>query len=250
MTQYKSFWEAAPFVGGGALLLGGGARVGKGLLDLLRRPDPEGAPEKIEKQENPVVEIPVPVTAEEAAELRRKGVRVKKAGFLDRFDVDAGDAFLLGGLGTAAAMGGWALTDKLVDTYRKNRALQKREKVRRRIQSMLDDKPAPEDVPLYTHMKAAEALYFMEKRGALSDLFSVQRSVINPIAALLGGAALLSGVRAYRSTAAAGETDKVKALKAYLKRQKTQQPIVSTVPVEVSDTASPTQQSTANALTS
>jgi len=246
MTTYKNFWEAAPFVAGGALLLGGGARVSKGLIDLLRRPDPEGSPELITRTEDPVAEVPVPVTKEEAEELRRQGVRVKKAGFLDKFDVGTSDAFLLGGLGTGAVMGGWALTDKLVDSYRKSRAEAKREAVRRRIQKLLSDSPAPEDSGLYAQMKAAECMHFSLRKVAW---FNPQTTIVNPLAALLGGSALLAGIRAYqKSIATAPESAKVKALKSYLKRQKTTQPLVAAVPVEMPEGGSPAQQAAQNAV--
>lgn len=245
MTEYKSFWEAAPFVAGSTLLLGGGARVTKGLFDLARRADPESSPENIEPTEEPIVELPVPVSAEEAAELRRKGITVKKAAdFLQRFDVGPTGALALGALGTGAVMGGWKIADKLIDNYRKTRAEAKRDAIKRRIQGLLNDTPEPDDVVLHANMKAAESVYFEKTAG-----FTLEHHVVNPLAALLGGGMLLAGVRAYNQASVAGEeSSKVKMLKSYLKKQKTVPPLVTSVPIEVeSESGSPAEQAAANA---
>jgi hypothetical protein len=243
MTEYNSFWEAAPFVGGGAALLGGGARVVKGLADLIRRPDPESSPENIEPTEEPIVEVPVPVSHEEAEELRRKGMQVKRAVSLMDFKVGPEGAFALGALGTGAVMGGWSLTDKLVDAYRKNRAEAKRNAIKNRITKLMNDDPAEEDLDLHANMKAAESVHFEKKA------ISLVHHVVNPLSALLGGGMLLAGVRAYNQASVSGdEAAKIKALKGYLKKQKTTHPIISTVPVEVAEEAgSPAQQAAANA---
>jgi hypothetical protein len=244
MTEYKTFWEAAPFIGGGALLLGGGARITKGLFDLARRADPESSTENIEPTEEPIVEVPVPVSSEEAAELRRKGVQVKRADVLQRFDMGPVGAFGLGALGTAGVMGGWSIADKIIDNYRKKRAESKRDAIKNRIQKLMNDEPAPEDLELHANMKAAECMFFDKKAG-----LSLEHHVVNPLAALLGGGMLLAGVRAYNQASVSGdESAKVKALKAYLKKKKTTAPLISTVPVEVAESAgSPAQQAAANA---
>lgn len=244
MTQYSSFWEAAPFVGGGALLLGGGARVAKGILDLARRTDPESSPANIEPTEEPIVEMPVRVTPEEAAELRRRGIQVKKADFLQDFDVGPTGAFALGALGTGAVMGGWTLADKLIDDYRKSKAEAKRDVIKRRIKGLLDDSPLEDDIDLHANMKAAESLHF-EKDAS----FSIPHHVVNPLAALLGGGMLLAGVRAYNQASVSGdESAKVRMLKSYLKKQKTTAPLVTAVPVEEEAPAgSPAEQAAANA---
>lgn len=245
MTEYKSFWEAAPFVGGGALLLGGGARVTKGLLDLVRRTDPESSPENIEPTEEPIVEMPVSVSPEEAAELRRRGINVKKAAdFLQRFSVGPTGALALGALGTGAVMGGWTIADKLIDNYRKTKAEAKREAIKRRIQGLLNDSPLSEDLDLHAQMKAAEVMHFEKVAG-----FTVEHHVVNPLAALLGGGMLLAGIRAYNQASVSGdESAKVKMLKSYLKKQKTSPPLVTAVPVEAAPEAgSPAEQAAANA---
>jgi hypothetical protein len=243
MTEYKTFWEAAPFVGGSALLLGGGARVAKGLLDLARRPDPESSPENIEPTEEPIVEVPVPVSHAEAEELRRKGLNVKRAFSLTDLKGGPVQAFGLGVLGTGAIMGGWTLTDKLVDSYRKTRAEATRDAIKNRIKRPMTDDPAEEDVGLHANMKAAESFHFEKKA------WTVEHHIVNPLAALLGGGMLLSGVRAYNQASVSGdESAKVKALKSYLKKQKTTHPLISTVPVEVTESAgSPAEQAAANA---
>lgn len=251
MTDYKTFWEAAPFVGGAALLAGGGARVTKGLLDLARRDDPESSPENIDQTEDPIVEVPVPVSAAEAAELRRKGVNVKRAAdFLQKFDSGPAGAFALGALGTGGVMAGWAITDKIVDTYRKKRAEAKRDAIKNRIQKLMSDTPDPADLDLHANMKAAEVMHFQKQALSFGDSdWSVKHHVLNPLSALLGGGMLLAGVRAYNQASVSGdEAAKVKALKSYLKKQKTTQPLVATVPVEVTESAgSPAQQAAANA---
>ena len=252
MTTYNSFWEAAPFVGGGAFILGGGARVAKGLLDLIRREDPESSPENIKETEPPVTTMPVAVTPEEAAYLRSEGVpvprRKQKVAALSDFDVGPAAAFGLGALGTGALMAGWKATDAIVDAYRKNRAIEKREKLRRRIEGLFSDTPDPVDAKLYASMKAAESVHF-DKTAS----FSIRHHVVNPFAALLGGTALLALIREYNKAVVGGEqASKIKALKSYLKKQKTVPPVVSATPVELipestPSAGSPAQQAAANA---
>jgi len=243
MTAYKTFWEAAPFIGGSAMLLGGGARVAKGLLDLARRPDPESSPENIEPTEEPIVEIPVPVSSAEANELRRRGLTVKRAFSLTDLKGGPVQAFGLGALATGGVMTGWALTDKLVDAYRKSRAEAKRDAMKNRIKRLINDDPSEEDVGLHANMKAAESIYF-EKNA-----WTIEHHIVNPLAGLLGGGMLLAGVRAYNQASVSGEeSPKVKALKSFLKKQKTTSPLISTVPVEVAESAgSPAEQAAANA---
>jgi hypothetical protein len=170
-------------------------------------------------------------------------MNVKKAVSLTDFKVGPESAFALGALGTGAVMGGWTLTDKLIDAYRKNRAEAKRDVIKNRLKRIMNDDPAEEDLGLHANMKAAESIYF-EKRA-----FDPVSHVVNPLAALLGGGMLLAGVRAYNQASVSGdEPAKVKALKSYLKRQKTTHPIISTVPVEVAEeSGSPAEQAAANA---
>ena len=248
MTQYNSFWEAAPAVLGTAALAGGAVRISKGLIDVFRRSDPESAPVDIDKTEDPIVGLEMPVSHEEAAQLRAKGVKVKKHAFsLDDYNVGAAGAFALGALGTGAAIAGWKGTDYLVNSYRKARAEEKRDAIKNRIKNILNDMPDNEDTAIHAHMKAAEAIY-LHKEGS-SFFWDPSTQLVDPLAALLGGGLTVAGIKAYNQAVAAGEEPgKIKALKGYLKKMKVRPPMATVVPVEEADQpGSPAEQASSQA---
>lgn len=247
MTPPATFWEAAPAVAGLAGFAGVGARVAKSLLDLVRRDDPDSSPAVISRTEDPIAEVPVEVSQDEAQELRRKGIPVKTAGesYLNR--MGALDAFGVGALGTLSLLGGWKLADKVLDAQRKSEAEAAREKVRRRIQAILSDKPEPEDVGLHAQMKAAEAVYMEKKAFDITSWLGLKGGVVNPLAALLGATLTISGLQAYNTAYAGSEdTGKIKALKSYLKKMKVKPPLVTVTPFVRRNTQSPADQAAEN----
>ncbi len=168
MTTKTASWfdmTAADAVGAGAIGagLGLGARGLRHILDLKNRRD-VAPPVEIPAVKPNRIKMPVEVSEEEAAQLEQQGVPVthKQAATLL-------DNVAMGGLGTAAAYGGWKVLDGYLDRQRRQAAQARLDKVRSRVQGLLDDQPKPMDVGLHATMKAAEDL-FMAKEAGWQDI--------------------------------------------------------------------------------
>ena len=86
----SAFLEHAPAAALAGLAVGGGARLIKNLFDIARR----GAQDEVSKlsiTEQPVAEVPMEVSEEEADELRRSGVRIQRLKQVQPSEKLAGD---------------------------------------------------------------------------------------------------------------------------------------------------------------
>ncbi len=243
MTDFNSFLEASPYVAGTAALAGGGARALKGIYDMVTRQDPEAAPVSVAHTELPLAHVPVPVSNDEAEELRRKGIKVRrvlKTAFeMPSFNVNPAEALGLGALGTGAGIAGWKFTNWLMNRSRQGAVTEEKERVKNRIRNLLNDTPDENDETLHAHMKAAEDVYFMKK--SQSKNAGVWNSVpgsdaVNTLAALVGGSLVFSGMRAYNQARAGSESSaKIQGLKNLLRKKKTEPPMAIAEPVEYVD---------------
>jgi hypothetical protein len=226
-----TFSEAAPYVAALGLGVGGLSRGMKHIIDALRRQDPEAAPVEIKRTHPPITDTEVEVTPEEAEELARRGVHVKKVKLgqeVSLSDVSLPASLALGALGTGAVIGGWKLSDFLINKLRQRAAQSEREKMYNRVHKMLEGDPESIDVPLHASMKAAEDIHFDKKALAIQDFPNTAKLIL----AALGGVGVVAGMSAYqKATAQSKYQTKIKALKDYLKKQQTQTPIASIEPV-------------------
>jgi len=239
MTDFNSFLEASPYVAGSAALVGGGARALKGIYDMVSRGDPEAAPVNVSHTTLPVAHVPVPVSGDEADELRRKGIKVrrvlKQAFELPTFNINPAEAMGLGALGTGAAIGGWKFGNWLLNRNRQAAVNEEKERVKNRIKGILSDAPDEEDETLHAHMKAAEDMHFLKVSFSKEGWYP-GRDVVNSLAGLLGGSLVFSGMRAYNQAQAGSESAaKINALKAMLRKKKTEPPMAVAEPVEYVD---------------
>lgn len=168
----SAFLEHAPAAALAGLAVGGGARLIKNLFDIARR----GAQDEVSKlsiTEQPVAEVPMEVSEEEADELRRSGVRIQRLKQVQPSEKLAGDFSTspassqigIGFLATMAALGGWKLTDMAVDSIRKGMVQRDLDAVRKRIKRVVNDDPEMPDTQLHAYMKAAEDHYFAKEAG-------------------------------------------------------------------------------------
>ncbi len=155
-------WSALPAATLGALALGGGGRFLRGLWEGAQE-DPGEVSGKIRRPEAPVADIPVVVSKEEAEELRRKGIRVRRA--LKRRTKTAGDAppepsfwksLGYGGAVAGAGLAGWELADWLIDNLRKSHAQSDVKRTRRRLTRLLDADPEDRDIKVAAALALAE----------------------------------------------------------------------------------------------
>jgi len=243
MTDFNSFLEASPYVAGTAALVGGGARALKGIYDMVSRGDPEAAPVSVNHTELPMAHVPVPVSGDEAEELRRRGIKVrrvlKQAFEVPTFNVNIPEAMGLGALATGAGIGGWKFSNWLLNRNRQAAVNEEKERVKNRIKGILSDSPDEEDETLHAHMKAAEDVHFM-KVSFITDGWYPGRDVVNSLSALLGGSLVFSGMRAYNQAQAGSESAaKINSLKALLRKKKTEPPMAVAEPVEYVDDPQP-----------
>lgn len=197
----------------GSLAVGAGGRLTKHLIDLLNRA-PEEASVSLPKKTEAEVDYPVDVTPEEARKLQSRGIDVKVAGVID----NTVNAIGYGGLGAAGAIGGWKLTDMVIDKLRRRAAEKQVESVRKRLKQVLDDTPAMEDKELHSMMKTAEAM--VKEALGLPEL-----------GAVLGAGLAASGYGAFRTAANESKSrSKLSALRELLARQPAQVPQVRMVP--------------------
>jgi hypothetical protein len=236
----NSFWEAAPWVGAAGLGAGLGARALKHTLDMTRHGNIEGTPVDVEDTPPAITSLPITVTPEEAAELRRKGIHVKKKQKKVAFDIPGTDSkynvgfwesIPAGMLGTGALIGGWKLGDMGLNAIRGHFANAKKKKVEDRIKQLLKDQPESEDVPLHATMKAAEDAYFAKKAMDYNRNFGGDYA--NALGLLLGAGGTLSALSAYNTVSSQNKyKEKAKALRAYL-RNKAARPAIATMePIE------------------
>lgn len=154
-------------IGLGLLTLGAGGalRLGKSLLDTYRRPDVISGPKQMPRRRSSGADIPLEVTEEEAEELRRQGVKVREVASKTASDeVVQGKPSALGGLalgaiGTGGALAGWGLTDMAINALRSRAAKADADRIRERIQRLLEDDPHEMDTQLHSQMKTAEDAY-------------------------------------------------------------------------------------------
>lgn len=190
------------------LAAGGGARLGKSLFETLSRPSATVGPKRISRRRAPGAAIPVEITEEEAEELRRKGVKVReilsKTARSRTGPSSAWGGFGMGATAVAAGMAGWGLTDYIVNSLRRRAAKSDNDRIRERIQALLEDAPEGVDGELYGQMKAAEAAFISDDLtktaalGVLSDIGDMWNTAKWSIPAIAGGSAvfhLLSGLR-------------------------------------------------------
>lgn len=213
----------------GGAALGGGARLLKNLFDLSRR-GPTKSPADIARPLAAVSEVPVEVSKEEAEELRKRGIKVRRALTKESSHKKEGISRLLGsagllGLGTLSTVGGWHLADTLIDAARKRAAKKDVDRVKDRIRKILEESPsARDDQKLLGYMKAAEDKYF-KKEALLQDIPVI-------LGGSLGITGVLAGLAAYnRLKGSAGASPQIAALKASLARRLPQRPRASLVPI-------------------
>jgi len=213
----------------GGAALGGGARLLKNLFDLGRR-GPTKSPVEIARPLAALSEVPVEVSKEEAEELRKRGVKVRRMLSKEGAHKKEGISRLLGsagllGLGTLSTVGGWHLADTLIDAARKRAAKKDVEDVKKRIRRILEESPSNrDDEKLFGYMKAAEDKYF-KKEAILKDIPVI-------LGGSLGISGVLAGLAAYnRLQRSAEASPKLTALKSMLARRLPQRPSMTMVPV-------------------
>ena len=234
---------------------GVGTRLIKNLFDIVRRGS-QTEVETLNLSETPVASVPMEVSEEEAEELRRKGIKVKR--ILEKQptvkeaadDYTAGAKIGLGATAAAAALAGWKFSDWLVDKARKSVVEGDLDKLRKRVKRVIDDSPEDSDIPLHAYMKAAEVHYF-EKKAGIGDVFNTGAgwAIPDPILQGLGGIGILGLVAAYNQVSEESKYKaKVKGLKSYMKYKPTETTTVTIDPVVVQRTpGSPAGQAEVNA---
>lgn len=235
-------WSRNPAVYGatalGALALGSGGRLTKNLWDILTSDEQKRGPVKLPKRTKQVAQIPVEVSLEEAEELERQGVPVrvrKEAADGDQVNVykDPDISYLgagaLGALGTTAAIGGWKLTDWVIDKMRQRSAKQELQRTRDRLSRLLDDDPDEQDSAIYGSMKAAEDAYF-EGHQKVADVGL--GTVLAALATVAGGGLALNVLHGISTGGRKNQaTERAKRISEYMRSRRPQQPDVEMVPV-------------------
>lgn len=194
-----------PHVVAGGAALGASGRLVKNLADLLRG-SPSSGGFSVPKLRPAIADIPVEVTEEEAEELRKRGIKVKRmmakrAAVSPNFWGGIG----YGALGAGSMLGGWALLDKIIDSARKRAIKGDISRVQRRIENILEDRPENEDEKTHAYMKAAEDFYFskiahdpeeLRKEALFPDIgFGTQMG--GALGLTIGAGGLLSALAAY-----------------------------------------------------
>jgi len=232
-----------------------GTRLLKNLFDVARRGS-QTEVETLNLSEPAVTSVPMEVTEEEAEDLRRKGIKVKKilekTPSVKTAELGAGAKIGLGATGAAAALAGWKFTDWLVDKARKSVVESDLDKLRKRVKRVIDDSPDDEDIPIHAYMKAAEDHYM---KTAVSVDFGnaadkgIGALVPDPLLYGLGAIGVLGLVAAYNQVSEESKYKaKVKALKNYMKYKQTDTTTVTVDPVVIQRTpGSPAAQAEVNA---
>jgi len=202
-----------------AILIGGALGVGgRGLSEVLRHAK---NPKLTQLPEDPpaIQELPVSVSKEEAEELRRRGMKVKRAfqlstgtGSMDAINAAAG---------VLAAAGGWRLANKYFSDKRQAPYKAQLAATKDKLDRMLEEDP---DDELGSAMNKVAAFL------ALPDALLGQL----PIAGwALGGGAALLGLKKFDDYSEKSKSaDKLKKMKRFLELARTKQQQVELVPVE------------------
>ncbi|MBY0262418.1 MAG: hypothetical protein K2Q20_08750 [Phycisphaerales bacterium] len=234
-----SFANTALQFGAVAGAAGIGTRLLKHILDVSRDRD-ISTPVTGKRLRSPISHVPIDVTPEEAELLSRQGINVKSAGsgLTGPFFENAA----LGALGTAAAAGGWKLSDWLVERKRKADAAAGLDRSKQRVERLLADDPLPEDVKLAGFMRACED-EFLAKNASIVDTaldYTVNLPGVNNLGYIAGPAALLGLARAYQNSKAKsqGEQKAREISSRYVDSLEPETPVLTLQPV----VRRPTQQ--------
>lgn len=227
-----------PHVALGSLALGAGGRLARNLVDLSRGGDKRLRAPAMERA---TASIPIEVTPEEAEELRRKGLKVRKVLKTAQYDPSILHSIGYGALGAGAGMGGWALADKFLDSMRKRQAEKRRDRVRQRIERLLSGEPDDQDLQIADQMKVAEEQLLsgqdpadLLKEAGVKDWLSLGGMALGA-----GGlVSLLSGYRKGRESSKARA--KAQALRRLLRERPVAPPAAAVDPYVV-DRAKPVE---------
>lgn len=224
----------------GGLALGAGGRLTKNVMDLIRR-NPTESPVDVSTDTEPVTQIPVAITPDEAKALEQKGIKVRRVTKTAETAKVAEGGFLgaagLGALATGAAYGGWTVADKIIDSIRKRQARGDVNDVRNRLEGLLDATPDDRDVQIATHMKRGEdaTVAHIKSAGSLGIASSLGGALFGPEVGLAAGAGLtLSAIAAYnkaKKNSIYGE--KARALRGLLSKRPTETSFLAMEPVLV-----------------
>lgn len=247
-----------PHVALGTLALGAGGRLARNLADIYHG-DPTESRARIKPLAPATSVVPIEVTEDEAEELRRQGVKVrrvlsKRAEAVSpeprprpRTNPSITGALGYGALGAAGLAGGWALTDYLVDSARKARAKARRDRVKARIEALLDDRPGASDFGVAEQMKVGAA----QLLAGNGDDMVKQAFGLKDLAAAgglaVGGGALMSLLAGFqRGRKSSPARAKARALKRLMQSRGVQTPELGIEPVfiererEEEETVAPT----------
>ena len=224
------FWNSAPKALIGGLAVGGGAMAIKNLINTLRNPSDRD--QDIPKVVAPVTKVPVELTEEEMAELKRREAKVAA-------DTSFLNSIGLGALATGGALAGWHGVGALLARYRKDEAEDRLRRTKERLAKVMADNPEVPDVPLHAQMKAAEDRYFAKQSSVVDGAVNLfDRVMPTPLGALLGGGAVLAGVHGVRQFLEGSKEDqKRKKIQEMLGALRTQTPVVVMDPVVASQPA-------------
>lgn len=210
----------------GALALGAGARFGKNLLNTAT--SPKGERVRIKSLRPAISDVTIPVSEEEAEELRDRGIRVKEVlrKAAQRVDYDPNPLLGVGYgiLGAGGLVGGWRLADYLVDKARKSQAENQLKDVRKRIERILEDQHAvgPDQVVLES-IKAAE-----DAHVKTADV----GTVLTGLGMLTGASAILQALASFKGARRRSvPSAKVRAINQVLQRRQAMTPSASLSPV-------------------
>ena len=226
--DWTSTWSYLPHAVLGGLAVGAGGRLAKNLYDLASS-DPTQPRTVFRPGRAAVSNVPIEVTPEEAEELARRGIKVRKVLAKRASDASPWKAMGYGALGTAATLGGWKLTDMVIDRLRKQQAKKEVSRVKDRIRRLIEGNPLEEDVTVYRRMKTASAAHSVKTAvfgmGSLRDLLTVGGLGVGSAAVLQ----LLAGARKAQSGSASSGT--ISQLKKTLARRRARPASAAMTPV-------------------
>lgn len=226
-NHWSGSLDTVPVAVLGSLALGAGGRLGKHLLDLLKRP-PEEPSIGLPAREDAQIDYPVDVTPEQARKLQAQGIKVKIAAAPGASIMGAVG---LGAAGGAAGIAGWTLADYVIDKLRRRSAQSDVDDVRNRLKRVLDEDPIDMDKGLYNTMKTAEAI--VKNAVSINPMnwgndFS---AMVAPLGAVLGAGLVGSGYGAYRRSASESRSkSKLSALRDLIGKQRPITPQVRMTP--------------------
>ena len=235
-----------PTVAGAGLLTGGLWSVGKYLMRQGRKSLEEDSDHdlpvgsSLKPSKAARIPVDVPVSAEEADELRRLGIEVrrKKLAAAVAAKPNWTNAAIYGGVGLASLLTGVYGADYLMDLYRKSDLDRQRKEMRQRLRDIVEDRPSIEDALLHKQMKTAEAA---EERRLKKQAFGIGDVAAAGVTGLAGIAALrmisgaLSGAAKNKGRASS------KAIMQQYRTLDEERPTAYLRPVEVEDRPEDTQ---------